>query len=135
MSHALIVPALLRERGRTWKTIDMAENEPDEDPELPQDARLSSLDERLREAQAGEARRTGGGTGDGAGSAMQSPASRVLSVLVAYPAGSALIGYAIGRLVGKPLLWVAMLFVGFALAIWEVYKLSRTSPAPGSEGR
>ena len=113
---------------------DMADNEPQEDPELPQDARLTSLDERLRQAQAEEARRTGG-KGERAGGAMQSPASRVLSVLVAYPAGSALIGYVIGRLVGKPLLWVAMLFVGFALAIWEVYKLSRTSPAPGSEGR
>jgi F0F1-type ATP synthase assembly protein I len=66
---------------------------------------------------------------------MQSPAYRVLSVLIAYPAGSALIGYAIGRFVGKPLLWVAMLFVGFALAIWEVYKLSSTAPSRGSEGR
>ena len=37
----------------------MAENEPEEDPKSPQDARLASLDERLRQAQADEAARTG----------------------------------------------------------------------------
>ena len=38
----------------------MAENEPRQDPKSPQDARLASLDERLRQAQAEEAARTGG---------------------------------------------------------------------------
>ena len=37
----------------------MAEDEPRQDPKLPPDARLDSLDERLREAQAAEAARTG----------------------------------------------------------------------------
>jgi ATP synthase protein I len=130
MSHALYAKALLRRRGRTWKTDGMAENEPFEDPELPRDARLSALDERLDQARRAEARRTGG-KGDGAGSYMQNPAYRVLSVLIAYPAGCALIGYAIGRFTGKPLLWVVMLFVGFAVAMWEVFKISKQSSAPG----
>jgi ATP synthase protein I len=112
----------------------MTENARDEDPELPRDARLSSLDERLDEARRAEARRTGG-KGDVAGSYMANPAYRVLSVLIAYPAGSALIGYAIGRFTGRPLLWVVMLFVGFAVAMWEVFKISRQSSAPGPEGR
>lgn len=95
----------------------------DEAPELPRDARLDSLDERLEQARRAEAQRTGE-TGRAQPSYYRSGAYRVLSVLVAYPAGSALIGYAVGRLVGKPLLWVAMLFVGFAIAMWEVWKLS-----------
>jgi ATP synthase protein I len=113
---------------------DMAENELQEDPELPRDARLSSLDERLDQARQAEARRSGG-KGTEARDSYGSPAYRVLSVLIAYPAGSALIGYVLGRLIGKPLLWVVMLFVGFGLAMWEVYKLSRTSPRPGPEGK
>jgi hypothetical protein len=37
----------------------MAEDEPGQDPKLPEDARLASLDERFRQAQADEAVRTG----------------------------------------------------------------------------
>ncbi|MBV8687730.1 MAG: AtpZ/AtpI family protein [Alphaproteobacteria bacterium] len=102
----------------------MAEDEPQEDPGLPRDARLSSLDERLERARRAEAERTGG-TDRAQPSFYRSDAYRVLSVLVAYPAGSALIGYAAGRFFGKPLLWVVMLFVGFAIAMWEVWKLSK----------
>jgi ATP synthase protein I len=109
----------------------MAVDEFDEAPELPRDARLSSLDERLKQAKAEEAKRTGTGQA-GTVSYYQTPAYRVLSVIIGYPAGSAVIGYGIGRAVGKPLLWVPMLFVGFAIAIWEVWKLSKQSPAPGS---
>jgi len=111
----------------------MAEDEPQEDPGLPRDARLETLDERLDQARQAEARRTGGADAKQA-AYYKSPAYRVLSVLIAYPAGSALIGYAIGRAVGKPALWVVMLFVGFGLAIWEVYKLSVTGPKQGPEG-
>jgi ATP synthase protein I len=111
----------------------MAENEPQEDPELPRDARLETLDERLDRARNAEATRSGGGRRDAA-AYYGSPAYRVLSVLIAYPLGSALIGYVLGRVIGKPLLWVVMLFVGFGLAMWEVYKLSRTGPGAGSEG-
>jgi F0F1-type ATP synthase assembly protein I len=52
----------------------------------------------------------------------------VLSVLISYPAGSALIGYAIDRFAGTRGIWVAMLFVGFGIAMWEVWKLSKQSP-------
>ncbi|MFL6857716.1 MAG: hypothetical protein ACJ8EB_07375 [Allosphingosinicella sp.] len=110
----------------------MAESEPQEDPELPRDARLETLDERLDQARQAEARRTGGA--NPTATYYKSPAYRVLSVLVAYPLGSALIGYAIGRFIGKPALWVATLFVGFGLAIWEVYKISITGPKQGPEG-
>ena len=105
----------------------MAEDEPPQDPKSPQDARLASLDERLARAQAEEAARTGGQAG-GAASYYRSPAYRVLSVLLGYPLGCALIGYAIDRFAGTRGAWVIMLFVGFGVAMWEVFKLSKQSP-------
>jgi F0F1-type ATP synthase assembly protein I len=111
----------------------MAESEPFEDPELPRDARLDALDARLDQARRAEAKRTGG-EGLAQPSYYRSGAYRVLSVLVAYPAGSALIGYAAGRFFGKPLLWVVMLFVGFAVAMWEVWKLSKGAGQGARDG-
>ena len=104
----------------------MAENETSEDPKSPPDARLASLDERIRRAAADEAARTGQvrrtpGRG-------QVQGMRILSVLISYPLGSALIGYAIDRVAGTGGIWVAMLFLGFGAAIWEVWKVSQQSP-------
>ena len=105
----------------------MAENEPWQDPKSPQDARLASLDERLAKAQAEEAKRTGGHA-EGSAAYYRSPAYRVLSVLLGYPLGCALIGYAIDRFAGTRATWVIMLFVGFGVAMWEVFKLSKQGP-------
>ena len=105
----------------------MAEDEPWQDPKSPQDARLASLDERLAKAQAEEAERTGGQVTDAA-PYYRSPAYRVLSVLIGYPLGCALIGYAIDRFAATRATWVVMLFVGFGVAMWEVFKLSKQSP-------
>ena len=98
----------------------------EEDPKSPQDARLASLDERLARAQAEEAARSGK-----AGPVLpkgQTEGSRILALLVAYPVGSALIGYAIDQMAGTHGIWVAMLFVGFGLAMWEVWKRSQQRP-------
>jgi ATP synthase protein I len=105
----------------------MTEDELGQDPKSPQDARLASLDERLARAQAGEAARTGRRDG-GTTSYYRSPAYRVLSVLVGYPLGCALIGYAIDRVAGTRGVWVAMVFVGFGVAMWEVWKISQQGP-------
>ena len=105
----------------------MAEDEPWQDPKTPQDARLASLDERLARAQTEEAKRTGV-QADSQAAYYRSPAYRVLSVLLGYPLGCALIGYAIDRFAGTRGAWVVMLFVGFGVAMWEVFKLSRQSP-------
>ncbi|MGQ0589895.1 MAG: AtpZ/AtpI family protein [Sphingosinicella sp.] len=105
----------------------MAENEPRQDPGLPEDVRLTSLDERLRRAQAEEAKRVGRTTG-GATPYYRSPGYRVLSVLISYPFGSAMIGFAIDWLAQTKGIWVVMLFLGFGLAIWEVWKISKQSP-------
>ena len=107
----------------------MAEDEPRQDPMSPQDARLTSLDERLRQAQADEAARTGRtGRKPGRG---QAQGMRILSVLISYPLGCAAIGYAVDRFAGTRGIWVAALFVGFGLAMWEVYKISKQSPTEG----
>jgi ATP synthase protein I len=104
----------------------MTEDELGQDPKSPQDARLASLDERLRKAQAGEAARSGK-AGPPAFHSGESEGGRVLTVLLSYPVGSALIGYAIDRMAGTHGIWVVMLFVGFGLAMWQVWKSSQAS--------
>ena len=105
----------------------MAENEPGQEPGLPEDARLTSLDKRLKQAQRNEAARTGGRHWNAA-KFTKSSEWRILSVLIGYPVGSALIGFAVDRFVGTNGIWVAMLFVGFGAAMWEVWKISQRSP-------
>ena len=107
----------------------MAEDEPRQDPKSPPDARLASLDERLRQAQVDEAERTGR-TGRKPRTG-QAQGMRILSVLISYPLGCAVIGFAIDRFAGTRGIWVAMLFVGFGLAMWETYKISKQSPTEG----
>ena len=105
----------------------MAEGEPGQDPDFTEDARLTSLDERLRRAQAEETRRVGGNK-SGATPYYRSQGYRVLSVLISYPLGSAMIGFAIDWFAQTRGVWVAMLFIGFGLAIWEVWKISKQPP-------
>jgi ATP synthase protein I len=105
----------------------MSEYEPGQDSKSPQDARLASLDERLARAQAEEAAVAGRRDG-GTVSYYRTPAYRVLSVLIGYPLGCALIGYAIDRFAGTRGVWVAMVFVGFGVAMWEVWKISQQDP-------
>jgi ATP synthase protein I len=124
MSHALVAP-LLQRRGRTWKD-GMAENEPWQDPKSPHDARLASLDERLRQAQADEAARTG--RTERKVQTGQAQGMRILSVLFSYPFGCAMIGFAIDYFAGTRGIWVVMLFLGFGVAMWEVWKISQQKP-------
>jgi ATP synthase protein I len=105
----------------------MTEDESSQDPKSPQDARLASLDERLRKAQADEAERT---SKAGPGPVYQQgvEGNRVLTYLIGCPVGCALIGYAIDRLAGTQRIWVVMLFLGFGVAMWEIWKISNQRP-------
>jgi len=102
----------------------MAENEPRQAPKLSEDARLASLDERLKKAQADEAARTG---------KVRTPprkgekqGMRILSDLVGIPLGSALIGWLADRwLQTTPWVMLAMLFLGFGIAVRNVLRISR----------
>jgi ATP synthase protein I len=104
----------------------MAEDEPRQDPKLPPDARLDSLDERLRDAQAAEAARNR--VDKRPSQTGQAQGMRILSVMLSYPLGSALIGWVIDRMAGTRGIWVAMLFLGFGAAMWEVWKISKQKP-------
>ena len=104
----------------------MAENDPRDDPKLPQDARLASLDERLREAQQAEAVRTA--RSKPASRTGQAQGMRILSVLFGYPMGSALLGWLFDRWLGTRWIAVAMLFLGFVIAFREVWKISKQPP-------
>jgi ATP synthase protein I len=105
----------------------MQKDESRQDPKSPQDARLASLDERLARAQAEEAKRTGGQAKAGT-PYYSTPAYRVFSVLIGYPAGSALIGWLIDRWTGTRWIVLVMLALGFVAAIWEVWKMSKQKP-------
>ncbi|MBA3676837.1 MAG: AtpZ/AtpI family protein [Sphingosinicella sp.] len=104
----------------------MTENEPGQNPKLPEDARLTSLDERLKRARLEEAVRTGGSRP--ASSKGQSQGMRILSVLFGYPMGSALIGWLFDQWLGTRWVLVAMLFLGFVIAFREVWKISKERP-------
>ena len=135
MSPALVHRAFHR-RAAAQEKDGVQEDEPRQDPKSPQDARLDSLDERLARAQAKEAERTGANSAVAPDTTYyRSPAYRVLSVLVGYPAGSALIGWLIDRWAGTRWIVLVMLALGFVAAIWEVWKMSSQKPdrAEGSD--
>ena len=105
----------------------MSENEPWQDPGLPEDARLTSLDKRLKQAQHDEANRTGAGKPESY--VGRSQGMRILSDLVGIPFGSGLIGWLLDGWLGtRPWLMLAMLFLGFGIAVRNVLWISRQRP-------
>src|ERR1044072_5120272 len=103
----------------------MGDDADDDDvPKLPPDARLESLDERLDRLQQAEAKRTAKRQPDRQHQAGQ----LILSNLIGAPAGGFIIGFVLDRWFGtKPWLMLLMLFAGFAVAIWNVIRISNTA--------
>jgi ATP synthase protein I len=105
----------------------MAENRPGQDPKLPEDARLASLEERLKQAQADEAVRTGGARQPA--DKNQQLGNRVLSYLIGGFAGGALIGWVLDRLFGtSPLLLIVLMLLGAVGGFWNIIKLANQRP-------
>jgi ATP synthase protein I len=103
----------------------MAEDETDEVPKLPPDARLESLDQRLDRLQEAEAKRTARKQPDESYRTGQ----LVLSHLVGAPLGGGILGWLLDRWLGtKPWLMLVMLFFGFAVGIMNVLRISKTPP-------
>ena len=103
---------------------DMAEDDTDEVPKLPPDARLESLDERLDRLQQAEAKRTAKRQPD----ANYQAGQLVLSQLVGCPLGGGIVGWLLDRWFGtKPWLMLVMLFLGFAVGIWNVIRISNNA--------
>src|SRR5688500_16096117 len=99
----------------------MATDENDEDPKLPPDARLGSLEERLRRAERIEGDRRP----SAAASSMivRSRGMRVAQGLVGMPLGGAIIGWLLDRLFDSaPWIMLALMFLGFAGAVWDAMK-------------
>jgi ATP synthase protein I len=107
----------------------VVEDEPGEALKLPPDARLDSLDERLDRLQQAEARKARKRQGDPSWRAGQ----MVLSHLVGAPLGAGIVGWLLDRWLGtRPWLMLALLFVGFAVGVWDVLRISKTTPGGGS---
>lgn len=105
----------------------MAEDVPEKDPLPQEDARLTSLDERLRQAQHDEAIRTG---------EQGKPVDEnyrlgnlVLSYLIGGPLGGALIGWLLDSWLGtSPWLLLVMMFLGIAAAFRSIIRISSGRP-------
>ena len=110
----------------------MAEDETDEVPKLPPDARLESLEKRLERLQQAEAAKPAQVHAD--------PNYRigqlVLSHLVGAPIGGFVVGFVLDKIFGtKPWLMLVMLFLGFGVGIMNVIRISQTPPGqpPGTD--
>jgi ATP synthase protein I len=110
----------------------MAEDEPGEVPKLPPDARLDSLEERLKRAQMAEAERTRKKEPD----ANYRVGQLVLSHLVGAPAGGFIIGFLLDKWWGtKPWAMLVMLFAGFAVGVMNVMRIAKTQPDGTPDGK
>ena len=109
----------------------MAAKEPGQDPigdENPiRDVRLSELDARLKAATGTEKAETG--TAPGKPQKGYNQGSRVLSELIAGPAGGALLGWCLDRLFKtSPWLLLVMLTLGVIVAFRNIYRISQQRP-------
>ncbi len=120
-AHSLLVNELQGEGG------GVAENGPGQDFHDAADPRLTSLDDRLRQARRDEAVRTGA-VRDG-GDAGYALGNRVLAALIGSLVGSALIGWLIDRWFGTtPWALIVALFLGIAVAFRQIIRLTTKRP-------
>ena len=104
----------------------MVEEEPGQVPKLPEDARLDSLEKRLKRAESDEAIRTGRAP---AADANEQLGHRVLSTLIGGLAGGALIGWLLDGWFGTGhLLLVVMMVLGTIGGFWSIIKMSSRRP-------
>jgi len=97
----------------------MAEDETGQEPTSPQDARLTSLEERLKRAEQVEAGRRPVDSTQG----IRSAGWLVAQNLIGMPAGGFLIGFLLDKLFDTaPWIALALMFVGFAGAVWDLMK-------------
>jgi ATP synthase protein I len=109
----------------------VAEDEPGQDSRLPPDARLESLDRRLDKVRQDEAAKTAKAQGD---PSMRS-AQLVIGYLIGGPLGGGLLGWGLDSLFGtKPWLTLVLLFLGFAVGIRNVLRISKTPPGKTGAG-
>ena len=111
----------------------MAADEPDEDFRTPEDARITSLNQRLNRVQSEEAAKQARIDRERSQILVRSVGMRILSVLIGYPLGGGLIGWALDQWLGTlPWVTLGLMFLGFGLAVREVLRTANQGPKPGS---
>lgn len=106
-------------------------NEPDQTPG-GEDPKLASLEERLRAARRAEEARTNPEMRLGVAGPGEKTGQRVISTLVGYPIGGGIVGWLLDEWLGtRPWIMLALLFLGFAGACYQVFKISRERPEQG----
>ncbi len=104
----------------------MAENEPELEP-LAEDARITSLDERLKQAQSEEDVRTGRRAAGA--QVVRTAGAKILQDLIGIPLGSAVIGFIADQLLKTtPWVMLVMMFIGFGIAVRSVMRDSKQPP-------
>jgi ATP synthase protein I len=97
-----------------------------QDGKSKSDARLDSLDMQLKAARKAEAIRSGKDQVPAKG---MRQGNRVLTELIAGPAGGALVGWLFDRFLGtSPALLLVCLFLGIAVAFRNIIKISGERP-------
>jgi ATP synthase protein I len=105
----------------------MAQDGPGRFPEDGAGKQQTSLEERLQAAHRAEAERTRKASPPPRKGYQQG--SRVLTELIAGPAGGALIGWLLDRwLETSPWLLLVMLFLGIGVAFRNIYRISNERP-------
>ncbi len=104
----------------------MVSNNPEQDGNGNKDPRLDSLDMQLKQVRKAEAHRTGKDQPPAKG---MRQGNRVLTELIAGPAGGALVGWLFDRwLETTPWLLLVCMFLGIAVAFRNIYKISQERP-------
>ena len=112
----------------------MVANGTGQDPHSPKDARLESLDKRLDRIKAEEDRKTEGRVSAESQRVIKSAGMRILSDLIGLPLGAAIIGWQIDVWAGSsPWVMLAMLFLGFGLAVRSVLRVANNRPGDGPD--
>ena len=110
----------------------MAANGIDQEPHSPKDERLVSLEGRLDRIKAEEAAEEKRRMTAESQRVIRSAGSRILSVLIGYPLGGALIGWAVDQWADSlPWATLGLMFLGFGLAFREVLRTAKQDPRTG----
>jgi ATP synthase protein I len=102
-------------------------DERDQGPASPQDARLSSLDERLKRAERAEDERKG--VPVDSRTVIRAAGSQLAQNLVGMPLGGFVVGFLFDQIFGTvPWIALALMFIGFAGGVLQLMKTGKQGP-------
>lgn len=112
----------------------MVSNGTGQETQSSKDARLESLDKRLDQLKAEEVKADKRRVSAESQAVIRSAGMRILSDLIGLPFGAGLIGWLIDRWTGTtPWVMLAMLFLGFGLAVRSVLRVASNRPDNGPD--